>query len=95
MWLMATDGAGLGFSGEGVRYYLPVVSRCRSHNSWIRWHEERAYRVMRRLCWFRVGASAVEAAFDEASLEHVIQGLLQSRRERFRALRMRRMWWPF
>lgn len=95
MWLMAPNGAGLGFTGEGVRYCWPVLSRRRSHNFWIRWHEKPGYRVTQRLVWSWTGASAVEAAFDEASLEHVIQCLVQGRRVRLRALRVRRKWWPF
>ena len=95
MWLMAHDGAGLGFTGEGVRYYWPVLSRRRSHNFWIRWHQERGYRVTQRLGWSWTGASAVEAPFNEASLEHIVQCLVQRRRARFRAVRVRRRWWPF
>ena len=95
VWLMAPDGAGLGFTGEGVRYFWPVPSRRRSHNFWIRWHEKHGLRVTQRLGWSWTGASAVEAPFDEASLEHVIQCLVQGRRARLRAVRVRRRWWPF
>ena len=95
MWLMAPDGAGLGFTGEGVRYYWPVLSRRRSHNFWIRWHERQGLRVTQRLGWSWTGASAVEATFNEASLDHIVQCLVQGRRARFRAVRVRRRWWPF
>jgi hypothetical protein len=95
MWLMAPDGAGLGFTGEGVRYFWPVPSRRRSHNFWIRWHEMHGYRVTQRLSSSGTGASAVEAPFNEAKLDHIIQCLVQGRRVRFRAVRVRRWWWPF
>lgn len=95
LWLMAPDGAGLGFTGEGVRYFWPVPSRRRSHNFWIRWHNERGYRVTQRLSWAATGTSAVEAPFNEAKLDHIIQCMVQGRRVRFRAVRVRRWWWPF
>lgn len=95
MWLMAPNGAGLGFTGEGVRYVWPVQSRRRSHNFWIRWHEKHGYRVSQRLGWSWMGASAVEATFNEAALDHIVQCLVQGRRARFRAVRARRRWWPF
>ena len=95
MWLMAPDGAGLGFSGEGVRYSWPVPSRRRSHNFWIRWHAEQGLRVTQRLGWSWTGASVVEAPFNEAKLDHIIQCLVQGRRARFRAVRARGKWWPF
>ena len=95
LWLMAPNGAGLGFTGEGARYLWPVQSRRRSHNFWIRWHDERGYRVTQRLGWSWMGASAVEAPFDEAKLDHIIQCLVQGRRVRFRAVRVRYWWWPF
>ena len=94
-WVMAPDGAGLGFTGEGVRYLWPVQSRRRSHNFWIRWHERHGYRVTQRLGWSWTGASAVEAPFNEAKLDHIVQCLVQGRRARFRAVRARRWWWPF
>jgi len=95
LWLMAPDGAGLGFTGEGVRYFWPVPSRRRSHNFWIRWPDERGYRMTQRLGWAVTGASAVEAPFNEAKLDHIIQCLVQGRRVRFRAVRVRRWGWPF
>jgi len=95
MWLMAPNGAGLGFTGEGVRYLWPVQSRRRSHNFWIRWHEKHGYRVTQRLGWSWMGASAAEAPFDEAKLDHIIQCLVQGKQARFRKVRVRRGWWPF
>lgn len=95
LWLMAPDGAGLGFSGEGVRYLWPVPSQGRSHNFWIRWHEKQGLRVTQRLGWSWTGASAVEAPFNEAKLDHIIRCLVQGRRARFQAVRVRRRWWPF
>ena len=95
VWLMAPDGAGLGFTGEGVRYFWPVPGRRRSHNFWIRWHDQHAYRVTQRLGWSWTGASTAEAAFNEAALDHIIQCLVQGRRVRFRNVRVRRRWWPF
>lgn len=95
IWLIAPNGAGLGFNGEGVRCFWPVPSRRRSHNFWIRWHEQHGYRVTQRLGWSWTGASAVEAPLDEAKLEHIIQCMVQGRRVRFRAVRVRRKWWPF
>lgn len=96
IWLMAPNGAGLGFTGEGVRYFWPVQSRRRSHNFWIRWHETHGYRITQRLGWSWTGASAVEAPFNEAALNRIIQCLVQGRRPRLRALRVRRRWWwPF
>lgn len=95
LWLMAPNGAGLGFTGEGVRYLWPVLSRRRSHNFWIRWHEKHGYRVTQRLRWSWTGASAVEAKFNEASLDQIMQCLVQGRRARFRHVRVRPRWWPF
>jgi hypothetical protein len=95
LWLMAPNGAGLGFTGEGVRYLWPLQSRRRSHNFWIRWHDKEGLRVTQRLGWSLTGASAVEAKFNEASLDHIMQCLVQGRRVRFRAVRVRRRWWPF
>lgn len=95
LWLMAPNGAGLGFTGEGVRYLWPEQSWRRSHNFWIRWHDEQGYRVTQRLGWSWTGASAVEARFNEASLDDIMRCLVQGRRVRFRAVRTRRRWWPF
>ena len=95
MWLVAPNGAGLGFTGEGVRYAWPLLSRGRSHNFWIRWHANQGLRVTQRLGWSWTGASADEAGFNEASLDHIVQCLVQGRRARFRAVRVRQRWWPF
>lgn len=95
LWLMAPNGAGLGFTGEGVRYLWPVLSRGRSHNFWIRWHAGHGYRVTQRLGWSWMGASVVEAPFDETKLDHIIQCLVQGKRARFRKVRVHRKWWPF
>lgn len=95
IWLMAPNGAGLGFTGEGVRYVWPVQSRRRSHNFWVRWHVLHGYRVTQRLAWSWSGASVVEAGFSETAVDHIMQCLVQRRRARFRAVRVRRRWWPF
>jgi hypothetical protein len=95
VWLVAEGGAGLGFNGDGMRYFWPVAGRRRSHNFWVRWHASKGYTVTQRLGSSWGGASVAEAPFKAGSVDHIIRCLVQGRCVSFRSVKARSWWWPF
>ena len=90
-WLRAPNGAGLGFNGEGIRYYWPQPNKSKSNNFWIRWEEGKGYRVMRRRGQAWSGQNDIWR-FNEARVEYLLKCLVTSVRVKPRALRVRRFW---
>ena len=95
VWLMASNGAGLGFTGEGIRYVWPDESRGRSHNFWIRWDAEQGYQLSQRLGWSWSGASIKECKFNEDTVDHMIKCLVVGVRIKSKTVCKRRRWWFF
>ena len=90
-WLRAPNGAGLGFNGEGIRYYWPQPNKSKSNNFWIRWEEGQGYRVTRRKGQSRSGATD-QWRFNEARIEYLLRCLVTGVRIKPKALRVRRFW---
>jgi len=90
-WLRAPNGAGLGFNGEGIRYYWPQPNKNKSNNFWIRWEEGKGFRVIRRRGQSWSGATDLWR-FSEARIEYLLKCLVTGVRVKPKALRVRRFW---
>ena len=91
-WLKAPNGAGLGFNGEGIRYYWPQQSKGKSNNFWIRWEAGMGYAVCRRVALSSSSAKTEKLRFKESSVEHMLKCLVTGVRINPRAIRVRRFW---
>ena len=90
-WLRAPNGAGLGFNGEGIRYYWPQPNKSKSNNFWIRWEEGQGYRVIRRRGQSWSGTTD-QWRLNEARVEYLLKCLVTGARIKPKALRVRRFW---
>ena len=91
-WLKAANGAGLGFNGEGIRYFWPQQSRGNSNNFWIRCEAGMGYAVCRRVALSSMSAKTEKLRFKESSVEHMLKCLVTGVRIKARAIRVRRFW---
>ena len=91
-WLKAPNGAGLGFNGEGIRYYWPEQSKSNSNNFWIRWEAGMGYAVCRRVALSSSSAKTEKLRFKESSVEHMLKCLVTGVRIKPKAIRVRRFW---
>jgi len=94
VWFKALNGAGLGFTGDAIRYVWPERSERASHNFWIRWTPERGYRLAQRVVSPLTGPKIVERSFSDRRAEYMIQCMVVGRRITPRAVRRKR-WWLF
>ncbi len=90
-WLRAPNGAGLGFNGEGIRYYWPQPNKSKSNNFWIRWHAGLGYRISRRRGQSFSGTTD-QWTFNEARIEHLLKCLVTGVRLKPGSIRTRRFW---
>src|SRR5688572_10757801 len=49
VWFKAPNGAGLGFTGDAIRYVWPERNERASFNFWFRWTPERGFSLGRRV----------------------------------------------
>ena len=91
-WLKAPNGAGLGFNGEGIRYYWPQQSKGKSNNFWIRWEAGMGYAVCRRVALSSSSPKTEKLRFKESSVEHMLKCLVTGVRINPKAIRVRRFW---
>lgn len=91
-WLRAPNGAGLGFNGEGIRYYWPQTNKSKSNNFWIRWEAGLGYVVCRRVGLSASSPKTQKLSFKESRVEHMLKCLVTGVRIKPRAIRVRRFW---
>lgn len=91
-WLVAPDGAAIGFNGEGIRYQWPEPNPRKSNNFWIRWREGAGYVVHRRVGSLISGTGIQERRFDESRIERLLRCLVTGERVRLRSVVRRRFW---
>lgn len=94
VWFKAPNGAGLGFTGDAIRYFWPERNERASCNFWIRWTPERGFRLARRVVSTITGPKIVERSFSERRAEYMIKCLVVGRRITPKAVRRKR-WWLF
>lgn len=91
-WLRASNAAGLGFTGDAIRYVWPERNPTSSYNFWIRWTPDRGFRLTRRVFSSITGPKIVERSFNDKRAEYMIKCLVQGRRIKARAVRRKRLW---
>ena len=74
--LVASNGACLGLTDEGVRYIWPKESARKSNNFWIRWKAGKGFVINRRVGTSPIGTIEDEHKFNEDSVEHIIKCLV-------------------
>jgi hypothetical protein len=90
--LLAKNGAGIGYTGDGIRYIWPKGNNRRSNNFWIRWQPEQGLRLSRRVKPGLLRPAIEEHAFQPSSIEHIFKCLVTEQRVKYRAVRKRRFW---
>lgn len=92
IFLSAKNGAGIGYTGDGIRYIWPQKHTRSSYNFWIRWNPGQGFQVSRRVkpTMFRPGTD--ERAFHEPAIDHIFKCLVTDTRVRFRSVRKKRLW---
>ena len=91
VWLIASTGAALGLTADGIRYLWPEESKERSYNFWIHWRAKKGYRLVHRV-GPAVGIPATaERAFDERKVDLILRGLVTSTRVDYKGVT--RGWW--
>ena len=91
-WLMAKNGAGLGFNGEGIRYIWPEPSQRRSNNLWIRWNADKGYYLSRTVRLSLSDIYTEERRFKESRVDHMLRCLVTCVRVTNRSISTRRLW---
>lgn len=92
VWLIASNGSGLGFTGHAIRYVWPEENRRNSRNFWIRWDAAKGYRLSRRVGWSISGVKTSERRFMEARIDRMIQCLVVGTRVDYKAVSRGRLW---
>jgi hypothetical protein len=92
VWFKAPNGAGLGFTGDAIRYVWPEINERASYNFWIRWTPDRGYRLGRRVFSPITGPKIVERSFSERRADFMIKCMVVGRRVTPRAIRKKRLW---
>ena len=92
VWFVAPNGAGLGFTGEAIRYTWPERSERASHNFWIRWTPARGYILIRRVVSAFSGPKLVERRFNDLRVEYMVKCLVVGNRIKPRTIRKKRFW---
>lgn len=84
--LVASNGACVGLTDEGLRYVWPEKAARRSNNFWIRWKADQGFVIHRRIGGSAAGLIEDEHKFNEASVEHLIRCLVTNVRVKSKAL---------
>jgi hypothetical protein len=90
VWLRAANGAGLGFTGDAVRYVWPERKASRSHNFWIRWNQEHARLEVSQRVSSATPPVMKDWRFDERRTERLLRGLVRGERVKAASLRKKR-----
>ncbi len=92
VWLRAPNGAGLGFTGDAVRYVWPERRASSSNNFWIRWNESGARLEVSQRVSSATPPVMKDRRFDDRRIERVLKGLVQGTRVKASKLRKKRFW---
>ena len=84
--LVASNGACVGLTDEGVRYIWPVKASRKSNNFWIRWKGDQGFVINRRIGGSPAGTIDDEHKFNEDSVEHIIKCLVTNVRVKSKSL---------
>jgi hypothetical protein len=90
VWFDAAQGAGLGFTGDAVRYTWPQQNARVSRNFWLRWSTRQGYVVVRRINTRVAGLEMIEERMDERAVAHLIKCLVTGKRVTPRSMRVKR-----
>lgn len=90
VWLRAPNGAGLGFTGDAVRYVWPERRASSSNNFWIRWNEARAWLEVSQRVSQATPPVMKDRRFDERRIELLLRGLVRGERVKAASLRKKR-----
>jgi hypothetical protein len=90
VWFPAPNGAGLGFTGDAVRYTWPEQDAKVSRNFWLRWAPGQGYLLVRRVNSKATGLEMMEEPLDERRVEHLIKCLVTGKRVTPRSMRKKR-----
>jgi hypothetical protein len=91
IWLRAPNGAGLGYTGDAIRYLWPESNPTRSLNFWIRWHPGRGCPIVTQRISNSTPPAIAAWRFDPRRVEFVIRQLVQGKRVNARGLRKKRL----
>jgi len=86
VWLVATNGAALGLTAEGIRYVWPEENKRNSHNFWIYSGPKKGFRLVRRVGPPMTVPTMAERRFDEAKLDEMLRCLVTSTRVDYKAV---------
>ena len=92
VWLMAPNRAGLGFTGQGIRYVFPSENKRKHPNFWIWWDADKGYRLTRTPEWSWSGAKTMERRFREDAVDHMMKCLVTGARIKYRSVSRGRFW---
>ena len=92
VFLQSSNGAGIGFTGDAVRYVWPKPNMKKSNNFWIRCQPEAGYLLGRRVGPSLAEPRIVEREFDERSVDRIMRRLVTAKRVTWRSVRKRRFW---
>ena len=84
--LVASNGACLGLTDDGLRYLWPEKAARKSNNFWIRWKAGQGFVINRRVGGSVAGTIEDEHPFNEDSVEHIIKCLVTNARVKSRSL---------
>ncbi len=90
--LRAANGAGLGFTGDAIKYFWPEKNARKSNNLWIRPRPDGTFQIFRRRQQVSLQATGDEATFDEKSIDRIVKCLVTDRRVTWRSARKRSLW---
>lgn len=91
--LVASNGACLGLTEEGVRYLWPTKNARKSNNFWLRWEADKGYVLSRRVSGSWISPSSEEHRFDTTKLEYMIKCLVTCERIDLKAVRASALPW--
>lgn len=89
--LVASNGACVGLTDEGVRYIWPEKASRKSNNFWIRWKAGLGFVIHRRIGGSPAGTIEDEHKFNEDSVEHIIKCLVTNVRVKSKSLHTGRL----
>ena len=84
--LVASNGACVGLTDEGIRYIWPEKATRKSNNFWIRWKADVGFVINRRIGGSPAGTINDENKFNEDSVEHIIKCLVTNVRVKSKSL---------
>ena len=91
-WLLAPNGAALGFSGSAVRYVWPHRPQRKSMNFWVRWSVQKRCYVVNQRIDAAVPPTIAEYPFDDGKIESMLKCLVLCKPIKPRLVRQRRFW---